>query len=131
MAGRPIRTRRWLALGAALAVALGAGGAEARQAKRELTITAFKYGYRVSGTNRPEIRVTEGELIKITFQAEDIPHSFTIEEAPYRIMRRVERDKPVSFDFRADQPGRFRFFCSLTIDPKCKEMHGTLVVEKK
>jgi hypothetical protein len=24
----------------------------------------------------------------------------------------------VSFDFRADTAGRFRFFCSLTIDPK-------------
>ena len=94
----------------------------AAQARREFEVTARKYA---------EIRVSQDDLVRISFRSEDIPHSFTIEEAPYRIMRRVERDKPVSFDFRADQPGRFRFFCSLTIDPKCKDMHGTLVVEKK
>jgi heme/copper-type cytochrome/quinol oxidase subunit 2 len=130
MAGRPIRTRRWLALGAALAVALGAGGAEARQAKREFTITAYKYGYRVSGTNRPEIRVTEGELIKITFQAEDIPHSFTLDE--FRIMRRAEPGKPITIEFRADKPGQFPFYCNLPIDERCqKETRGVLRVDRK
>ena len=68
---------------------------------------------------------------RITLHAEDIPHSFTIEESPYRIMKRAEPGKPVSFDFRADQPGRFRFYCNLTADEKCKDMQGTLVVERR
>jgi plastocyanin len=103
----------------------------AAQARREFNVSARQYSFEVSGSPNAEIRVTQDDLVHITFHSEDIPHSFTIEEAPYRIMRRVERGKPVSFDFRADQPGRFRFFCSLTTDPKCKEMHGALIVEKK
>jgi hypothetical protein len=46
-------------------------------------------------------------------------------------MRRAEADKPVSFEFRADASGRFRFYCSLTTDPKCKGMQGTLIVDPK
>jgi heme/copper-type cytochrome/quinol oxidase subunit 2 len=114
-------------------IAVVAGGVVlvGEQARREFEVTARRYSFEVTGQANAEIRVSQDDLVRISFRSEDIPHSFTIEEAPYRIMRRVERDKPVSFDFRADQPGRFRFFCSLTIDPKCKEMHGTLVVEKK
>ena len=76
---------------------------------------------RVSGNDRAEIRVTQNDLVRVNFSAEDIPHSFTIEDhddSHYRIMRRAEPGKPVSFDFRADTPGRFRFYCSLTTDPE-------------
>ena len=100
------------------------------QARRDFDVVARKYSFRVAGADVPEIHVAQNDLVHITFSTEDIPHSFTIEEAPYRIMRRAEPGKPVSFDFRADQPGRFRFFCNLTIDEKCREMQGTLVVER-
>jgi len=131
----PHRTRlrfAFIAIAAALTTAVGTGVVVAgAQARREFEVSARKYSFDVSGASNAEIRVSQDDLVHITFRSEDIPHSFTIEESPYRIMRRVERDKPVSFDFRADQPGRFRFFCSLTTDPKCKEMHGTLIVDKK
>jgi heme/copper-type cytochrome/quinol oxidase subunit 2 len=84
----------------------------------------------VGGSDGAEIHVNQNELVHIRLTADDIAHSFTIEEPPYRIMKRAEPGKPVSFDFRADAPGRFRFFCNLTVDPKCKDMHGTLVVER-
>jgi heme/copper-type cytochrome/quinol oxidase subunit 2 len=101
------------------------------QARRDFDVTARQYSFEISGSSEAEIHVTQNDLVHITLSSADIPHSFTIEDAPYRIMRRAEKGKPVSFDFRADQPGRFRFFCSLTADPKCKDMHGTLVVDKK
>jgi heme/copper-type cytochrome/quinol oxidase subunit 2 len=109
---------------------VGAGTILVAQARRDFEVSAHKYGFRVSGTDAPEIHVSQNDLVHITFSTDDIPHSFTIEEAPYRIMRRAEPGKPVSFDFRADQPGRFKFFCNLTIDEKCKDMQGTLVVER-
>ena len=31
----------------------------------------------------------------------------------------------ITFEFRADQPGTFTFYCNLTTDPGCKEMKGT------
>ena len=46
----------------------------------------------------------------------------------YRIAKRVEPGKTVVFEFRADQPGRFPIYCNLSIDEKCREMHGELVV---
>lgn len=100
----------------------------ASQTRRDFTVIARRYSYTVVGSDAPEIRVMQNDLVHITFSTEDIPHSFTIEEAPYRIMRRAEPGKPVSFSFRADQPGRFRFFCNLTADERCRELQGTLIV---
>jgi len=37
----------------------------------------------------------------------------------------------ITFEFRADQPGIFPFYCNLTTDPGCKEMRGTLSVRAK
>lgn len=102
----------------------------ARQTRRDFTVVARRYAYSVAGSDVPEIRVMQNDLVQVAFSTEDIPHSFTIEEAPYRIMRRAEPDKPVTFSFRADQPGRFRFFCNLTADPRCRELEGTLIVER-
>ena len=114
-------------------LALAAVGAlVADQGRREFDVVARKYAYRVSGSTTAEIAVTQNDLVHITFSTEDIPHSFTIEDAQgshYRIMKRAEPDKPVSFDFRADTAGRFRFFCSLTIDDGCRKMQGVLTVK--
>jgi heme/copper-type cytochrome/quinol oxidase subunit 2 len=118
------------AIAVALAGVVASGVVLVAQAKRDFDVVARKYSFRVSGNDAPEIRVTQNDLVHITFSTEDIPHSFTIEDPPYRIMRKAEPGKPVSFDFRADTPGRFRFFCNLTIDEKCKDMQGTLIVER-
>ena len=106
----------------------------AQSSRRDFDVVARKYSFTVAGNNSSEIHVTQNDLVHVNFSTEDIPHSFTIEDRPnshYRIMRRAEPGKPVSFDFRADTPGRFRFYCSLTIDEKCKDMQGTLIVDGK
>jgi heme/copper-type cytochrome/quinol oxidase subunit 2 len=97
------------------------------QARRDFTVVARRYAFSVDGRDTTEIRVMQNDLVHITFSTEDIPHSFTIEE--YRIMRRAEPGRPVSFSFRADMPGRFRFYCNLTADARCREAQGTLIVE--
>jgi heme/copper-type cytochrome/quinol oxidase subunit 2 len=125
------RSRTTFALvAAALAVVVTSATALVAQSRRDFDVVASKYAFKVSGTDAPEIHVNQNDLVHINFSTTDIPHSFTIEDAPYRIMRKAEPGKPVSFDFRADQPGRFAFFCNLSIDSRCKEMRGTLVVER-
>jgi heme/copper-type cytochrome/quinol oxidase subunit 2 len=115
----------------ALVVAILAANAGAgAQSKKDFAVTAHKYGYKVDG-NSAEIHVQQDDLVRITFSTEDIPHSFTLEDETYRIMRRAEPGKPVMFEFRADKPGRFPFRCTLTADERCKEMQGWLVVEPK
>jgi len=115
----------------ALTAAAGSGLAATAQSRRDFDVVARRYTFKVSGSEAAEIHVSQNDLVHVTLSTDDIPHSFTIDEAPYRLMKRAEPGKPVSFDFRADAPGRFRFYCNLTIEDRCKEMHGTLVVDPK
>ena len=120
------------AIGLVLLGVVGAGVALTAQSRREFDVVASKYMVRVSGSDSAEIRVNQNDLVHINFSTADIPHSFTVRDengSHYRIMRRAEPGRPVSFDFRADTPGRFGFYCTLATDEKCREMHGTLVVE--
>jgi heme/copper-type cytochrome/quinol oxidase subunit 2 len=118
----------FIVAGLVLAVAVVAGLAQTRKA---FDVTARKYEFRVTGVQGAEIRVPLGAQVKITFAAEDIAHSFTtLDDNHYRINRRAEPGKPISFEFRADKAGRFPFGCTLTIDERCaRDMRGVLMVE--
>ena len=72
------------------------------------------------------LEVNKDDVVKITFTAKDIAHSFTIDD--YRIAKRAAAGQTVTFEFRADEPGSHRFYCNLTTDERCKRMEGTLVV---
>lgn len=118
----------------ALVVAVMAIGGPSRlraDGKHEFQVSAHRYAYRVAGIDGPEIHVREGEIVRITFSAEDIPHSLTIDE-PYRISKRAAPGKPVTFEFLADKPGTFDFYCNLALDDRCrKELRGKLVVDPR
>jgi cytochrome c oxidase subunit 2 len=69
------------------------------------------------------------EIIAITLTAGDSPHGMSLDE--YRVAKRVEPDKPLRFEFRADATGTFRFYCSLTsADGHPHDEHGELVVRR-
>jgi heme/copper-type cytochrome/quinol oxidase subunit 2 len=116
-----------LVLGVALAVCVAAGVGLLAQTKRDFEVSAKKFRFTVSGANAAEIRVSQDDLVRITLSSEDVPHSFTLPD--YRIQKRVEPGRPVTFEFRAERAGRFDFHCSLTND-NCREqgMAGTLIV---
>src|SRR5262245_32055703 len=86
--------------------------------KRDIAVSAKKYTYVVDGAGA-EIRVKKDDLVTITLTAQDIAHSFTISDDHYRIDRRAEPGKPVTFSFRADKPGEFEIRCTLTVDERC------------
>lgn len=123
-------------LHAVLLVTLGLAAVAAvlatAQSKREFSVTAYKYGYRVSGSDKAEIRVHVGDLVRISFRAEDVAHSFTLDDDHYRISRRAEPGKPpVTFEFLADKAGRFEIYCNLSEDPRCqRETRAVLIVEQ-
>src|SRR6476619_5276529 len=93
----------------------------AQGATREFTITGDQFSFKPI-----RIEVQKDDLVKITFMAKDIAHSFTIDQ--YRIAKRAGAGQSVVFEFRADQVGTHRFYCNLTIDDRCKRMEGELVV---
>ena len=88
---------------------------------REFTINGNQYAF-----SPLRIEVQKDDLVKITFTASDIPHSFTIDQ--YRIAKRAGAGQTVVFEFRADQAGTHRFYCNLTQDDRCRRMEGQLVV---
>jgi heme/copper-type cytochrome/quinol oxidase subunit 2 len=93
----------------------------AQAAAREFTITGEQFSFKPV-----RIEVQKDDLVKITFLAKDIAHSFTIDQ--YRIAKRAGAGQTVVFEFRADQVGTHRFYCNLTLDDRCKRMEGELVV---
>ena len=132
MSSHPVITNHRLSpvhviLGAALVLGVASAVGVTAQAKRDFEVTARKFRFTVSGTDAQEIRVTQDDPVKVTLSAGDIPHSFTLPE--YRIQKRVEPGRDVTFEFRAEKVGRFEFHCSLTND-NCRErgMVGALIV---
>jgi plastocyanin len=104
--------------------AVGLTAQDAAQPQRAFTLTASKYHF-----DPPRLEVDQNDLVKITLKSADIAHSFTVDG--YRIAKRAGPGQTVTFEFRADQPGTFRFYCNLKQDERCKEMQGELVVHPK
>ena len=114
-------SRRWTALVLALAV-VGLLVRAQESGERRFTVSSRQYAFTPA-----LLEVRQDDLVRVTFSTADIPHSFTLDR--YRIAKRVEPGKPIVFEFRADQAGRFPIYCNLTQDDRCKEMVGELVVK--
>jgi cytochrome c oxidase subunit II len=125
-----MRARQWAVfgtLGASVMLLVSAARAVEAQDQdqgqiREFTVVGDHYAF-----SPASIAVNRNDVVKITFTARDIPHSLTI-DGPYRISKRAGTGQTVTFEFRADQPGQFPFYCNLTQDAKCKDMKGNLTV---
>jgi cytochrome c oxidase subunit 2 len=72
------------------------------------------------------VEVQKDDLVKITFTAVDMPHSFTVDS--YRIAKRAGAGRSVVFEFLADRAGEYDFYCNLAQDERCRNMKGKLVV---
>ena len=79
-----MRARQWPVLTtlAALVLLLVSAAAQEQGQVREFTISGSHYAFSPSS-----IAVNKDDLIKITFTAQDMPHSFTIDG--YRIVKRA------------------------------------------
>ena len=125
-----MRARQWvvfaslaasvLFLVSAAAAPRATAGQDQGQA-REFTVSGNAFAFSPSS-----LSVNKNDLVKITFTAQDMAHSFTIDD--YRIVKRAGAGQTVTFEFRADRGGSFTFYCNLSQDAKCKDMKGTLTV---
>lgn len=109
-----------LALSAALCGPAGAVS-QHNTPHHQFDVTARRYEFRP-----PRLEVHTGDLVRITLRSEDIPHSFVIDA--YRIAKKVGGGGGITFEFLADQPGAFPFYCNLHDEDGCRNMTGTLVV---
>lgn len=88
---------------------------------REFTVEGSQFAY-----SPARIEVQKDDLVKVTFTARDMAHSFTVDE--YRIVKRANAGQTVVFEFRADRTGSFTFYCNLSQSDRCREMKGHLDV---
>jgi cytochrome c oxidase subunit 2 len=120
-----LRPTRVLAIACLTAISAGSllltSSVRAAQQAREISITGNEYAF-----SPARIEVQKDDLVKVTFAASDIAHSFTIDG--YRIAKRAGAGQSVTFEFRADKAGEHTFYCNLTGDDRCRNMKGTLVV---
>ena len=92
--------------------------------ERPTIVTETRYRF-----DPARIEVYQDDLVRIELKTGDIAHSFTIDA--YRIAKRVNPGHAITFEFRADKPGTFPFYCNLQIDDGCRRMRGELVVKPR
>ena len=92
--------------------------------RRDITIVAHESRFE---PNR--IEVAQNDLVRITLASDKLPRSFAVDA--YRISKRVAARESITFEFHANRPGTFTFYCNLTSVAACRDMKGTLVVNPK
>jgi heme/copper-type cytochrome/quinol oxidase subunit 2 len=122
MTQRPRTVGTALVVAGAAVLVWGGVAARGRDQVREVVIAGDQFAF-----SPGRIEVQKDDLVQIRFTARDIAHSFTV-DVPYRISKRAGPGQTIVFEFRADEAGRFPFYCNLTQDDRCKQMKGELVV---
>jgi cytochrome c oxidase subunit 2 len=85
----------------------------------EVNATSFEF-------DPDEITVTAGEDIAIVLTSEDLLHDFTVDELDAHVA--ADSDETNEGGLRADEPGRYTFYCTVTGHREAG-MEGTLIVE--
>lgn len=90
-------------------------------ARREFQIVAADFSF-----SPARLEVSQHDLVRIHLHARDIAHSFVLDD--YRLAKRAAAGETAVLEFRASQVGTFPFYCNLTLDRRCEQMRGVLVV---
>ena len=112
-----------LAFGACAAPAAASDDAEQLDGRlHEVTVVAERFQFTPS-----EIVVAQGETVRLTFRAVDVPHGIVIAALGVRAVARPGQEA-VTVEFVADTPGRYPFACSVFCGSGHGEMRGVLTV---
>lgn len=115
--------KRWMAVIFFVGLLLQAFPAvHSQTAIREIHITAKKYEY-----SPAEIRLRQGERIRLLVTATDRKHGFEIKELG--IKATLEKGRETAIEFLAPQPGEYEMRCSVFCGFGHKGMRGKLIVE--
>ncbi len=119
-----IRRRLSVLLAAGLTVfaVLAVSLAQEKPEAREITMTAKKYEFSPS-----EIRMHQGETVKLSITALDRKHGFKIEALG--IDRELPKGEVITIEFTADQAGVYPIACSKFCGLGHGKMKGQLIVE--
>ncbi len=88
----------------------------------EITITAKQFVF-----NPSEIRVKEGEKVRLKITSVDVTHGFALPE--FNVNATLDPQKEQTVEFVANKKGEFTFFCSVVCGRGHRDMTGKLIVE--
>lgn len=89
---------------------------------REFIVTGSPFKFDVK-----EIKVKQGDKVKITFKNAQGTHDFVIDEFDVRTSV-IQAGEEESIEFTADEAGSFEYYCSVA-NHRAQGMFGTLIVE--
>ena len=98
------------------------GGAAAQPSVREIAVRAERFTFTPN-----EIEVVEGETVRLTVEAVDVPHGFALADLGVTAVARPGQP-PTVVEFVAGTPGRYRFACSVFCGNGHGDMTGVLTV---
>lgn len=91
-------------------------------ALKEVKLTAKQFSF-----SPAEIRVKQGERVRLVVTSEDVSHGVSI--PAFNVNLTLEPSKTGTAEFVADKKGSFPFFCNVFCGSGHGGMKGTLIVE--
>ncbi len=94
---------------------------------KTFVLTGENFNFAMGGSDNPEIRVNEGDRVRIDFSSTDGFHDFVIDEFG-AATQRVNEGGSTSVEFVVDKKCSFEYYCSVG-QHRANGMWGVFVVE--
>jgi len=94
---------------------------------KTFVITGENFKFVMNGQEAPELRVKQGDTVRIEFSSIDGFHDWVVDEFG-AATERVNTGGSTSVEFVADKKGTFEYYCSVG-EHRAMGMKGNLVVE--
>ncbi len=94
---------------------------------KTFVLTAENFKFMMDGQDGPELKVKQGDTVKIEFTSTSGFHDFVIDEFKAATLK-VKAGEATSVEFVADKKGTFEYYCSVG-SHRQQGMKGNLIVE--
>lgn len=94
---------------------------------KTFVLTGENFKFVMDGEDNPELRVSEGDLIRIEFTSTGGFHDWVLDEFDAST-EKVNEGESTFVEFVADQKGTFEYYCSVG-QHRANGMFGTIIVE--
>ncbi|MEM4268415.1 MAG: plastocyanin/azurin family copper-binding protein [Candidatus Woesearchaeota archaeon] len=95
---------------------------------RTFVLTGEKFRFYMDGIENPEIRVKQGERVRIELTSKDMMHDWVVDGVARTPI--VAAPETTSVEFTADIAGTYEYYCSVG-QHRARGMKGLFVVESK
>ncbi|MEK6940613.1 MAG: multicopper oxidase domain-containing protein [Nanoarchaeota archaeon] len=95
--------------------------------KKIFEITGENFKFIVDGKENPDIRVKEGDIVRIELKSILGVHDWTVDELS-AATQKISAGNSAEIEFVADKKGSFKYYCSVG-DHRQAGMEGNFIVE--